>query len=213
MRQIPGAKNWFNNIVGIIEGFVEYGLAGSGTWLSVVDAGILQGIQDGYTLSEGTATYSTNNPGSLLWKDFFDILNDRKYDNPERIRRWGLAEQASTNFGVEEAAQRGLSANGYEQIFLQTGNVYRGAASAFEGGLGTPLGWLGAGLGVLFGAGEAATSLDITPIYTYGELGEAAGFGLGSFFNDPRSLWNGHSPVYWYSTTLIWANQETHQWP
>ncbi|RME06887.1 MAG: hypothetical protein D6816_07235 [Bacteroidetes bacterium] len=147
-----------------------------------------------------------------MWKDFFDILNDSAYDDFERIRRWGVAEQAATNFGMEEAARRGLSPNGYEWIFLQTGNIYRGAASAFEGGLGTPLSWLGAGLGVLSGSGEAVTSLDMTPVYTYGELGVSAGFSLGSFFNDPRSLWNGHSPVYWYST-LIWANQETHRWP
>lgn len=199
MDQVPGAANWFNNIVGIIEGFVEYGLADPGSWLSVVDAGILQGIQDGYTLSEGTATYSTNNPGSLLWKDFFDILESTEHDDIERIKRWGAAEQAATDYGIGVATSRNLLPNGYEWAFLLTGNIYRGAASAFDGGLGIPVSFLTAALGGLSGVD--------------GDLSVDAGYMLGSFFNDPRSLWNGHSPVYWYSTTLIWANQETHRWP
>lgn len=199
MDQVPGAANWFNNIVGIIEGFVEYGLADPGSWLSVVDAGILQGIQDGYTLSAGTATYSTNNPGSLLWKDFFDILESTEHDDIERINRWGAAEQAATDYGIGVATSRNLLPNGYEWAFLLTGNIYRGAASAFDGGLGIPVSFLTAALGGLSGVD--------------GDLSVDAGYMLGSFFNDPRSLWNGHSPVYWYSTTLIWANQETHRWP
>lgn len=94
--------------MGIIEGFVEYGLAESGSWLSIVDAGILQGIQDGYTLSEGTATYSTNNPGSLLWRDFFDILESTEHGDIERIKRWGAAEQAATDYGIGVATSRNL---------------------------------------------------------------------------------------------------------
>lgn len=40
-----------------------------------------------------------------------------------------------------------------------------------------------------------------------GALSVDAGYNLGSFFNDPRSLWKGYSPVYWYSI-LIWEEME-----
>jgi RHS repeat-associated protein len=194
MRQIPGTTNWFNNIAGILEGFVQFGLAESGSWLSIVDAGILQGIQDGYTLKEGTATYSSANPGSLLWKDFFSALGDEAPDN-ELVNLWGAAEQESTNYGMSVATDRNILPNMYEWGFLLTGNIYRGAASTWEGGLGTPTSFITAAIG-------GATGVD-------GDLSVDAGYKLGRFFNDPRSLWNGHSPVYWYST-LIWEMRETH---
>jgi RHS repeat-associated protein len=197
MRQIRGAENWFNSIEGIIEGFVEYGLAESGSWLSIVDAAILQGIQDGYTMAAGVSTYYSTHPGASLWSDFFIDLWAGRSDS-ELISRWGIAETASTNYGIGVATGRNVIPNAYERFFLLTGNLYRSAAASSPGGFGTPVSFITSVIGGLSGL-DSDLSVD-------------AGYNLGSFFNDPRSLWNGHSPVYWYSI-LIWENMATHQWP
>lgn len=211
MKQVLGAKNWFNNIVGIIEGFVEYELANPGSWLSIVDAAILQGIQDGYAQSAGLVADPGANPGGTLWRRFFDALG-RQADDAELIALWGSAEMAATNYGVNVAAGRGLAPNKYEWLFLQTGNLYRRAIASFEGGLGTSVNWIGTGLGVLAGAGDGRLLPDRTPPpLKNGASTAEAGNRLGAFFIDPRALWNGRSPVYWYSTTLIWANQRAQE--
>lgn len=171
MKQVPHANHWFNNIAGIIEGFVKYKLAEHGSWLSIVDAAILQGIQDGYARSAGLVAGYSVNPGARFWCQFFDALGKPTHDL-ERINLWGCAETAATNFGVEMAALRGLSPNKYEWVFWQTGNIYRWAIASFDVDL---------------------RSSEVP-------------------FIDPRILWRGRSPVYWFSTTFIWSNQGTVRW-
>ncbi len=96
MKQVPSANRWFNNIAGIIEGFVQYGLAEPSSWLSIVDAVILQGIQDGYARSAGLVAAPSVNPGARFWRQFFDALGSHTHDL-ERINLWGCAETAATN--------------------------------------------------------------------------------------------------------------------
>ncbi len=169
MRQVPHAHNWFNNIAGIIEGFVNYRLAEPGSWLSIVDAAILQGIQDGYARSADLVTVPSVNPGALIWCQFFDTLG-RQIKDIDRINLWGRAEIAATDFGVDVAAARGLSPNKHERVFWRTGNIYRRAVAAAD---------------------------NYRPEVP---------------FFDPRTLWRGRSPVYWFSTTFIWSNRENLRW-
>lgn len=195
MKQVPNAQNWFNNIVGIIEGFIEYRLAESGSWLSIVDAAILQGIQDGYARSAGLMTAASANPGAPLWRAFFDALG-RPTKDGERLKLWGAAETAATNYGVAMAAARGVSANRFEWLFWQTGNVYRRAVASFDGGMGK-----------LVGAGGGLLSPGMIPMVGKRLSRGVASFLPGTSFIDPRALWQGRSPVYWFSTTFIWGNQ------
>lgn len=197
MVQVPGAQDWFNNIEGIIEGFVEYGLSEPGSWISVVDASILEGIQDGYAYSIIGRRMGVKgkrhviNDGADEWQYFFNGLAEGANDKV-LIRRWGAGEEAVTAHGRYIAEKRrNLQPNGYEQFFLYTGDLYRSAAKNLPGGLGT--------------AGQVAGS-----IVTAGNpVGSYLGFEAGRFFNDPRSQVPvvGRSPVYWYSIQ-IWRLQE-----
>ena len=182
---------WFKNIEGIIQGFVENGLAESGSWLSIVDAAILQGIQDGFVVSDmegaqgavGNAT--SENPGKATWKIFFDELaKGPAGDDDALIEMWGTAEAASTQHGEVIAGDLGLTPDPYETFFLKTGDAYRWAA--FNGGLGI---W----------AAAAALTVDANQFIAYR---------VGEWFNDPRSSVPilGRSPVYWYSSA-IWQVQ------
>jgi len=189
---LPEVGLWFKNIEGIIQGFVENGLAESGSWLSIVDAAILQGIQDGYAISiMGTergvvGNTASVNPGRASWKAFFNELADYSpgQNANSLIDKWGTAEEDSTKHGEEIAASLGLASDPYETVFLRTGNFYRWAAH--NGGLGI---W----------AAAAALTVDANPFIAYQ---------VGEWFNDPRSTDPvfGRAPVYWYSS-FIWQVQ------
>lgn len=180
---------WFNNIAGIIQGFVENGLADSGSWLSVVDAAILQGIQDGFANSipgvqNGIVGIASTNPGKTNWSAFFDEEIRPDANENRLIELWGVAEAASTKYGEAIAADAGIAPNSFEAAFLITGNAYRWAAS--HGGLGR---W----------ALSVSPILNVNPIVAYK---------VGEWFNDPRSTdpFFNRSPVYWYSSA-IWEVQ------
>lgn len=80
--------------------------------------------------------------------------------------------------------------------------IVRYAASTFDGGLGTPFGWLGRGGGSYVGGKSSGRA----GAFIGSLVGDVAGYNTGRFFNDPRSQIGGHSPVYWYSTQ-IWHAQ------
>jgi hypothetical protein len=118
--------DWFNNIDGIISGFVETGRAEPGSWLSVVDSYILVAIQDGYALYDPEIIPREMSPeeleNALLWKEFFDELRDNE-DPKEIYNKWGQAEQSATDYGVILANE--LDMTYMESIFLFTGDIYR----------------------------------------------------------------------------------------
>lgn len=126
--------DWFNNIAGIIEAFEASGNGEPGSWLSVVDAYILAAIQDGWALAtEGIQSRNINNLGEKinahLWEQFFKT---NRGDVGLMITRWGLAEQAATQYGVQKASARGLSPSTAESIFLQSGNFYRDWLAGYD---------------------------------------------------------------------------------
>ena len=81
------AANQFRAIEGVIEFFISKGLGGQGTWVSYVDAGIVEAIQRGGAIALGIGTSKGGNPGSALWADFLTKeknhqLNDRNVKAP-----------------------------------------------------------------------------------------------------------------------------------
>jgi RHS repeat-associated protein len=97
--------NCFNNIAGVIDFFRAEGLGTSGSWVSMVDAGILQGMSLGFGTflnSEGRGPAMQNvNWGAAKWSEFFTYRSSpNPTDLSEQRRLWGEAEQASTNYAV-----------------------------------------------------------------------------------------------------------------
>jgi RHS repeat-associated protein len=184
---------WFNNIEGIIQAFVNHGLAESGSWLSIVDAAILQGIQDGYAgsgeaMEKGIIGNASSNSGRTHWTTFFDKFYSGA-GRSELEALWGTAEMEATKYGerVAELRDEVPPPNGYESFFLTTGNAYRWATS--HGGLGNY--FMGATLAF-------PPAMVVAP---HAKL-------FGDWFNSPLSVdpVKGMSPVYWYSSA-IWEVQ------
>jgi RHS repeat-associated protein len=200
MSQGMGGKlaNWFNNIAGIIQSYQDFDLAHSGSWLSNVNAGILQGIQDGYALWSGTAYYSSLNPGGEAWKVFFTEQNKFEPNETDLIRLWGVAEETSTNFGVGMATYKNILPNITETWFLGISKVYRLANAQFGGNLAPVGAFTGAVIDGLSGTenGQMALSLAVEQ------------------FADPRTLWgpnNDIAPVRYFATYFVWGPQAVFQ--
>jgi hypothetical protein len=123
-----GAPDRWRNIEGVITFFVERNLGAPGTWVSYVDAGIVEGIERGIAIALGRSTDTGGNPGSAKWASYLTRLSTGQL--PTRAahdRAWSEAEQASTEYGDAVAESRGQPATAQEWRFYQFSEVYRWA--------------------------------------------------------------------------------------
>lgn len=78
-RFVPlNAGNQFRAIEGVIEFFISKGLGGPGTWVSYVDAGIVEAIQRGGAIALGIGSSQGGNPGSAPWADFLTKMKRKE---------------------------------------------------------------------------------------------------------------------------------------
>ncbi|MER6988450.1 hypothetical protein ABT337_00730 [Saccharopolyspora hirsuta] len=122
---IPGFRHW-RNIEGIIRFFVENGFGERGSWVSHVDAGILEGIERGTAMALGVSADDGGNPGSRRWADYLrrlqrGELTDRWTHDPA----WGNAEQAATEHGVRLAEAHGARPSRIDWQIYQFSELYR----------------------------------------------------------------------------------------
>lgn len=101
-----------------------FGVRGSGapgSWVSYVDAGILEGIERGIVIAQGRSADTFGNPGSLRWASYLTELRDGLLTaRSVHDKAWSEAEQASTEHGVALAVKvHGVPASGVEQRFYQ----------------------------------------------------------------------------------------------
>jgi hypothetical protein len=128
MESGPGAElgvpDRWRNIEGVITFFRDQELGASGTWVSYVDGGIVEGIERGLALARGQGGGDFGNPGSAKWATYItgDWATRGQHD-----KAWSEAEQASTEHGVVVAESHGQHATGVEQRFYQFSETYRWA--------------------------------------------------------------------------------------
>jgi hypothetical protein len=128
MESGPGAElgvpDRWRNIEGVITFFRDHGLGTAGTWVSYVDAGIVEGIERGLALARNQPGGDFGNPGSAKWATYItgDWATRAQHD-----KAWSEAEQASTEHGVAVAESHGQFATDEEQRFYQFSETYRWA--------------------------------------------------------------------------------------
>lgn len=122
-----GASDRWRNIEGVIAFFRDRGLGAPGTWVSHVDAAILEGVERGIAIALGRSTDGFGNPGSARWAAYLTALSRGELtDRDAHDRAWGEAEQASTEHGVVLAEQvHGLRPTTVERRFFQFSELYR----------------------------------------------------------------------------------------
>ncbi|HEY7593548.1 MAG TPA: hypothetical protein VH969_10375 [Actinophytocola sp.] len=119
-----GVPDRWRNIEGVITFFRDHQLGAAGTWVSYVDAGIVEGIERGLALAKGLPGGDFGNPGSAKWATYItgDWATRGQHD-----KAWSEAEQASTEHGVAVAESHGQHATPVEQRFYQFSETYRWA--------------------------------------------------------------------------------------
>jgi len=123
-----GATDRWRNIEGVITFFVDRGLGEPGTWVSYVDAGIVEGIQRGIAIALGWSADTGGNPGSAKWASYLTRLaGGQLTSRAAHDRAWGEAEQASTEYGNAMAEAHGVPASAAEWRFYQFSETYRWA--------------------------------------------------------------------------------------
>ena len=129
-RFIPlNAGNQFRAIEGVIKFLISKGLGGPGTWISYVDAGIVESIQRGGAIALGIGKSEGGNPGSALWAEFLTKMKKREledrdvsclysssslssllktrnllpYPRQNHDHAWSVSEQTATEYGMNMA--------------------------------------------------------------------------------------------------------------
>ncbi|MFR9728319.1 hypothetical protein ACL03H_03755 [Saccharopolyspora sp. MS10] len=122
---VPGFRHW-RNIEGIITFFAENGFGERGSWVSHVDAGILEGLERGTAMALGRSGDDFGNPGSRLWADYLRRLHRGELaERREHDPAWGEAEQASTEHGVRLAQRHGAVASRLDERIYAFSELYR----------------------------------------------------------------------------------------
>jgi hypothetical protein len=130
MQSGPGAQlgvsDRWRNIEGVITFFRDHQLGASGSWVSYVDSGIVEGIERGLAMALGWSDDGFGNPGSARWASYITGVAEGSF--PTRAahdRAWSEAEQASTEHGVVLAEAHGQFATDVEERFYQFSEMYR----------------------------------------------------------------------------------------
>jgi len=124
---IPGYTPRWRNIEGIVEFFADNDMGAPHTWVSYVDAGIIEGIERGIAIAAGRGSDTFGNPGSTLWASYLTRLRDGELSaRSAHDRSWSEAEQASTEHGQALAETvHGIPSTGVEQRFFEFSEFYR----------------------------------------------------------------------------------------
>lgn len=75
------SSNQFQAVEGVIDFFIRKGLAGQGTWLSFMNAAVIEAIQRGAAVSLGLTDNAGDNPGAPIWVQFFNQRKEGRLDD------------------------------------------------------------------------------------------------------------------------------------
>lgn len=125
-QQFRSGFTYWRAIEGVIEFFNDRGLGQPGTWISYVDAGILEGTERGIAMAAGMdSAGDMGNQGADDWRTFLlDLQAGNLGDRITLDHEWGVAEQASTNAGVAYAVGRASPSN-LENNWFNWSQVFR----------------------------------------------------------------------------------------
>ncbi len=119
---------WYSAIGDILRFAGDRGLFTTGNWMSVVDAHILNGIENGLAAHQGRRHDGLPGSGFAEWQAFF-VGRARGRSDVESIRLWGIAEQTATDWGNGRALEAGLRPASPGELItgLGAGNIFRAA--------------------------------------------------------------------------------------
>lgn len=121
-----GAGDRWMNLEGVIDFFASRALGAPGTWISRVNAGVLEAIQDGIALALDRTNGNRGNPGAPAWAEYLSLLHAGQLSAPsQHAQMWSIAKEISTETAVQQAEQtHGLRPTAVERDFLALAQAY-----------------------------------------------------------------------------------------
>ncbi|EEP81054.1 predicted protein [Uncinocarpus reesii 1704] len=96
--------NQFRAVEGTMDFFIRKSIGGQKTWMSYVNAAVVEAIQRGAAISLDESQNTGGNPAALKWADYFDQRKAGKLmDRDTHDRAWALAEQTAVEYGIRVA--------------------------------------------------------------------------------------------------------------
>ncbi|EEH17915.1 hypothetical protein PABG_00478 [Paracoccidioides brasiliensis Pb03] len=98
------STNQFHALEGVMNFFMRKDIAGTGTWLSIVHAATIEGLQRGAAMSLGLSDNTGGNPASVKWADYFHLrMSGRLTERVTHDIAWAAAEQTAVDYGIRRA--------------------------------------------------------------------------------------------------------------
>ncbi|GAA5027455.1 hypothetical protein [Actinopolymorpha pittospori] len=121
-----GAGERWRNLEGVIAFFRDHEMGGPGTWVSYVNAGVLEGVERGVAIALGYSVDEFDNAGSAAWAEYLTQLRDGRLATPGlHNEAWSRAKEIGTDAGLVLAEKRnGLKPTIQEQQFLRFAQIY-----------------------------------------------------------------------------------------
>lgn len=122
--QLAGEKRWCN-LTGVIDFFDSASWGAPGTWVSVVNAVVLEGVEAGLATALDSKANDFGNPSAQEWKNYLTgIMTDQLSTTNAESRVWSLAKEVGTDYGVAVARNQGLTPTPVEERFLAYAAAY-----------------------------------------------------------------------------------------
>jgi hypothetical protein len=120
-----GAGDRWCNMEGVMAFFRDRDMGAPGTWISVVNASVIEGIERGMAICLHRSDDDFDNAGAAQWADYLtrlhrnELTTERAHDTA-----WSEAKDVGTDFGVAVAARHGLEPTEVERRFLRFAKFY-----------------------------------------------------------------------------------------
>ncbi|KAF3480170.1 uncharacterized protein GIQ15_05517 [Arthroderma uncinatum] len=97
---VLSAGDQFHAVEGVMDFFTRKDLAGRGTWLSFINAAVVESVQQGAAISLGLSNATYSNPPSNKWAQFFNQRkNGRLTDRPLSVADWDDSSRVWGEYG------------------------------------------------------------------------------------------------------------------
>ncbi|KAH7085045.1 hypothetical protein BKA63DRAFT_8750 [Paraphoma chrysanthemicola] len=115
------------SVEGNIAFMIEIQLGSPKTWISGVNAGLIEAIQNGVAILIGLRVTDGGNPGAKYWASFFKKQRTGGYasDRNKHDADWTTCEEISSEYGRQRSTKKGYKPTQKETNVYKTTQVYR----------------------------------------------------------------------------------------
>ncbi|MFI9508641.1 hypothetical protein [Nocardia sp. NPDC052566] len=120
-----GAGQRWRNLEGVMTFFRDAGLGRPGTWVSMVNAGVLEGVARGIAMAYDSTADDYGNQAARVWAAYLTRLRGGELAAPSaHAAAWSLAKRVGTDYSVRLAERHDLTPTPVELRFLRLAEAY-----------------------------------------------------------------------------------------